>query len=253
MTKEERVAQRHENIETTSKLLEVARGYDALDAVCNEKMAEIRRLNAAIAMKMPRRFHPLLVLILGLITCGIFWIICLILFLVDKYKWKKRRQKLEAELAVAKEEYRLACEARETYDNDVYKPHIATLIPDRFAAKYVRNTYAIEFVLDTLYNLCADTMREAFLYFEEAQHRARLESVLGLVAANTADTARSAARTAAATEDTARNTAVIAANTAATAAAATSTAASAASIADSAADVAASERRMADSVDNALR
>ena len=231
MTKDERFQERHDNIAMLSELSEISHNYDALSGDCNRKAGEIARLNREINRPYVPRFKPLFLILIALVTLLIGLVVCLIIMFIDKKKWKARIEELKAALAAAEEAYAAACAARDAYDEEVFKPYLATILPDKFAMKYARNTYAIDTMLDALMNLCADTIREAILYFEEAAYRARMEGEMRSISASSADAARSAARSAAANESAAASAAATAASAAATAA--------------SMASVASSQRRMA--------
>ena len=186
MTKAERTAERHENIEMLSELLAISRHYDELSKSCDEKKEEILRLDGEIAKPRPRKIKTWLLIFLSVITLGIYLIVFLILDNIDKKKWKKSIETLKTEREKAEKIYEEACAEIAAYDEDTFKPYIESLLPDRFTEKYIRDSYAIAYILDLLKNLCADTIREAILLFEEQIYRARIEEHMLQIVKNTA-------------------------------------------------------------------
>jgi hypothetical protein len=150
MTKEERIQERHDNIAMLSELSDISHNYDNLCGDCNQKAAEISRLNREINRPYVSRFKPLFLIIIALVTFFIGLIVCLIIMAIDKKKWNARIEELKLALAAAEEAYAAACAARDAYDEEVFKPYLATILPDKFAMKYARNTYAIDTMLDAL-------------------------------------------------------------------------------------------------------
>ena len=221
-------AERHDNISLLSELLEATTTYDGLVATCDEKANDVANLKRKIAQPKPPRFKKRqipLILILGILTFGIAFLICLIMVLIHNKKWKKYIAELQAQLVVAQQAYADACAARDKYDAEVLTPYLEALDKDRFPIAYARWSYAIAYMRDLLINLRAYTMCEAINLFEECMHRARLENALDTVigtqnaiVTNTARTAFASERAAAAQEATAVAAAATAAATASIAA-----------------------------------
>ncbi len=218
------VSERKGIIAMLSGLLEKVRKHDSLVSDANRKQREIDKVTAEINKPM-KKMHPLLFIFLCLLL-GAGWFILLIVTLVKKSKFKKLQAALKAQKEALEAEKQAILASLAAYDAEELNPYINSIVPEKFAARYCMNAYAIETMLTLATDLRADTIKEVINLYEEIAHRERLEYVLGQVAGNTEATARATARTAlaseraaAASEATARNSAAIAANTAATAAA----------------------------------
>ena len=225
MTKQERVAERQSNIAMLSDLLEASLGYDKRAQDCAAKKAEIERLDRELGKERPKRFKPLwLFIIIGIITMFIGLIVMFVINMIDKKKWEERCARLRAQKEAAKKAYDAAYADLNKYDAEVFQPKIAKYVPDSFALYYARNSFAIQYMLDMLKNLRADTIREAINVYEDAMHHARVEKALASVANLSVEIAKNTARSAAANEVAAKAAVATAANTAAIAASSAATA-----------------------------
>lgn len=234
MTMQERIAERHSNIEMLSEMLEASMGYDDRARICSQKKAEVQRLDREIAKERPKKFNPMwLFVVLGIITFGIGLIAMFIIDYLDKKKWAERTAKLREQRQEAAKAYDVACANLKNYDAEVFQPVIDKYVPEYFGRNYSRSSFAIAYMLDLLMNLRADTIREAINLYEECMYRMRMEKVMINTAEFTAMAAKNTARAAAAAEESARYAAATAASSAATAASSAATAANTGRIADS--------------------
>ncbi len=212
------ITERHGIILMLSELLEKVKHHDGIVEKINKKKREIQKVQKKIDEPM-KGFNGLQ-MFFGILFVVVGWIILLTVFLVRKNNYKK----LQAELAKRKSELFAELEVIESelnaYDTDVLDPHVKTLLPDRFPARYCMNAVAIEHMLCLAIDLRGDTIKEIINLYEEECHRTRLEILLGGVAANTRAAAINTERAAQASE-------AAAANSAAAASAAISAAASA--------------------------
>ena len=232
MTKEERVAERHSNIAMLSELLEASLGYDKLAQDCAAKKAEVNRLDCELGKERPKRFKPLwLFILIGIITMGIGLIMMFVVNLLDKKKWEERCANLRAQREVAQAAYDEACAVLEKYDVEEFQPKIAKYVPDLFSMNYARNSFAIQYMLNLLNGLRADTIREVINLYEDCMYHNRLEKTLANVASLSVEIAKNTARSADANEAAATAAAITAANTAAIAASTAATAANTAATA----------------------
>lgn len=218
------VSERKGIIAMLQGLLEKVRKHNAIVAEAKRKQSEIDEVIREINKPM-KKINPILFVIL-LLMMFIGWLILLIMTLVKRSKYKKLQAALNAQKEALEAELNEIMGRLSAYEAEVLNPYIQSIVPDKFPARYCRNAYAIEKMLNLAIDLRGDTIKEIINLYEEINHRERLESVLAKVAGYTeataiatARTAVASERTAAASEATAANTAAIAVNTAATAAA----------------------------------
>lgn len=176
------VSERHGIITMLSELLEKVKHHDGIVKRVTDKQAEIDKIQKMI--DKPMKKFSAIQLLLGVILVVIGWIILLVVHLVRKNNYKK----LQAELASKKEKLQIEMSAiiaeLNTYDNEELKPYIATIVPDRFPARYCMNAWAIEHMLNLAIDLRGDSIKEIINLHEEIRHRTKLELLLGGVASN---------------------------------------------------------------------
>ncbi len=243
-------AERHENMNMLSILLEKVQEYDGMVANAKAKQEEIARIDRKLAV--PQKTIPLITKIIYIILIGIGWLMLLITYLMNRSAYRKKQEELHGIRSRLQAEYETLRAQIEQYKNDVLDPSIAEYVPERFPKKYAYDAYAIQYMLEAMIDLRADTIKEVINLYAEDMRGYYIMNRLEDISSYTKATAQSTARAALAQEQTAANTAVIAANTGVTATAATATASSMSDIARSqraqaaaARDQAAAESRVA--------
>lgn len=240
------VSVRHENMNMLAILLEKVKEYDGMVAAARKKKADIDEVDRQLAI--PQKKIPLVWKIIGIIVIVIGWITLLVKWLRNRKEYKLRQAELSELRQRLQAEYEDMCAKIKQYETDVLNPSIAEYVPDRFPMRYAHSAYAIEFMLNLMTDLRADTIKEAINLYEQEMHCARIEKALRGIFEGTWATVQNTARAALAQEATARNTAVMAAASTATAVNTAATAAHTASMAGSLADIADAERQAADAI-----
>lgn len=237
------VSERHENMNMLSDLLEKVQEYDGMVANARKKKEEIEDVTRKLAI--PKKKLPLLTIIINIIIIGIGWIILAVRQHHINKEYKERQAVLFAELTVLKQKYDKLCEENKKYKTEILDPSIAQYVPERFPRRYAYDAAAIQYMLEAMIDLRADTIKEVVNIYVQDTKLYYMMNQLDDISSYTKATAQSTARAARAQEETAANTAAIALNTSITAANTGVTAANTNSLRHSMADIAAAERDQA--------
>lgn len=222
------VSERHENINMLSDLLEKVREYDGMVANAQRKKAEIADVDRQL--KIPKKRPRLLWCIIAIFAATVVFLLSHELLILaapiviviiagviihrNNKAYKERQEALHAQRAKLQAEYEAMCEAIQKYKTEVLDPSIAEYVPERFPRRYAYSASAIQYMLDAMIDLRADTIKEVINIYENDSKLHYMMNCLDNISYYSQATAKSTARAARAQEQTAANTAVTAANTA---------------------------------------
>lgn len=202
------VSERYGIIAMLSELLKRVKHHDSIVKKVTDKQAEIDKVQKMI--DKPMKKFTAIQLILGILFVVIGWVILLVAYLMRKKKYKQLQAELVLKKGELQDEMTAIIAELTSYDNEELKPYIATLVPDRFPARYSMNAWAIEHMMNLAIDLRGDSIKEIINLHEEIRHRTKLELILGGVAANTKAAAINTKRAAEASEAAAASTAAAA-------------------------------------------